>query len=267
MNKERPDETDAKSIIEKVLGLELEHADHTGGVDYLSSDGRHAAEVTRVTNGAKRAGRAALDRSRKGGVPEGDLQTCWIAFVPETQSGLMTLHQDIHPAVVELERAGKSGYERQNAALHVLRGGPLSATYRVLLDAGVELASAVPDHARRPHAHRVIPSLVSGGSASGSNDAAARLTQALDAKPDNPSKLRASGREHRHLFVWIDDDTRFDISRPLSREAPSGSDSEFGLPTTSPVLDPAVTHLWVVHQGSRRGWLWDGSTWRDLNDL
>lgn len=47
MNKERRDERDAKAIVEKTLEIELEHADKEGGVDYRSTDGRHAVEVTR----------------------------------------------------------------------------------------------------------------------------------------------------------------------------------------------------------------------------
>lgn len=267
MNKERPDEVAAKSIVERSLGAELEHADRTGGVDYLSIDGCHAVEVTRVTIGSKRAGRAALTESREAGELEGELQTCWIAFVPETQPALNTLLQSLHPAVVELERAGESGYERNTAAVHILQGGPLSAPYSVLLDAGVDRAAAVLDHSHRQHPHKVIPSLVSGGSAGGSDEAVELLMQALAEKKDNPAKLMASGRENRHLFVWVDDDTRFAIARPLSREAPSWSDGGFGIPTTQPELDHAVTRLWVVHQRSRRGWLWDGATWRELNNL
>lgn len=86
-------------------------------------------------------------------------------------------------------------------------------------------------------------------------------------KNDNPKKLKASGAEQRHLFVWLDGDTRFDIARPLSREAPAWGGEGFGTPSKAPVLDAAITHLWVVHQESRFGWLWDGVTWRELRDL
>jgi hypothetical protein len=64
MNKERRDERYAKAIVEKTLKIELEHADKEGGVDYRSTDGRHAVEVTRITEGRKRAGRDALNVSR-----------------------------------------------------------------------------------------------------------------------------------------------------------------------------------------------------------
>lgn len=265
MNKERRDEREAKRIVENVLGVALEHADKHGGVDYLSADGRHAVEVTRVTDGRRRAGRVALDTSREADEPAGDLRTCWLTFAPDTQPGLKTFVQRVHPALMELEQAGETSFERQRAAVHVIQRGPLSHIYRPLIEAGVERASAVPDHAHRRHAHRVIPTLGSGGTSSGSDQALGLLTDALGEKQDNPKKLLASGVEHRRLFVWIDADTRFDIARPLSHEAPSWHDG-FGLPSTPPALDTAITHLWVVHQGSRMGWFWDGQAWQGLRD-
>jgi hypothetical protein len=71
MNKERRDERDAKAIVEKTLEIELEHADKEGGVDYRSTDGRHAVEVPRITDGRGRAGRDALNVSRRTDTPEG----------------------------------------------------------------------------------------------------------------------------------------------------------------------------------------------------
>lgn len=209
----------------------------------------------------------ALDVSCRTGTPDGELQTCWIAFAPDTQRGLKTFLQSVHPALVELELNGESRVARQTAAVHVIQQGPLSLIYRLLLDAGVERASAVPNHAHRRHTHQVVPALGSGGSSSGSDEALGLLTDALSKKKDNPKKLRASGVEQRHLFVWLDGDTRFDIARPLCREAPAWRDEGFGMPSKPPVLDPAITHLWVLHQESRFGWLWDDVTWRELRDL
>ncbi|MEV7212693.1 hypothetical protein AB0O31_06340 [Kitasatospora cineracea] len=264
MNQERPDEYEAKRIVERVTGIILEHADTDGGVDYLSADGRSAVEVTRVTDGRKRAGREALAASREAGMPAGELRTCWLVFVPETQSKLKVFLRRVHPALVELEEAGETLFDRERAAIHLMQQGPLSHVYRPLIAAGVERASAVPNHAYRPHSHRVIPSLGSGGSCSGSDQALDLLIEALGKKEDNPKKLKASGAEERHLFVWLDDDTRLDIARPLSREAPSWADERFGMPSSRPALDSAITHLWVVHQRSGMGWLWDGWIWRRL---
>lgn len=104
----------------------------------------------------------------------------------------------------------------------------------------------------------------SGGAASGSDGALEHLISALESKPDNVEKLRASGADERHLFVWIDDNTNFAIARPLSRDAPPWDDGGFGLPSKPPEIDPAITHLWVVHERSRRGWLWRGDAWQPL---
>lgn len=41
----------------------------------------------------------------------------------------------------------------------------------------------------------------------------------------------------------------------------------WGAPSIDPALDEAITHLWVVHEGTRRGWLWNGESWRELSDL
>lgn len=265
LNKERGNERAAKLIIEAELSIDLIHADHTGGVDYISLDGRHAVEVTRVTDGAKKAGRSALAWAKRSGVPEGELQTCWIVMVPEGQLGLKVFQQNVYPAIIELEKVGETGFCRQTAALHVIEGGPLSEPYQVLLEAGVERASAVPDHSHREHAHHVLPSLMRGGSSSGSNHAIAQLAAALMSKSDNPNKLTDSGRDYRHLFVWIDDDTPLAISRPLARDAPVWSDGEYGLPTVHPAFNAAITHLWVVHEGTGRGWFWDGVSWREVS--
>lgn len=266
MNKERDDEREARRVVERTLGVELEHADKRGGVDYRSLDGRHAVEVTRVTDGRRRAGRKALDKSREEGVADGELGTCWVVLVPDTQHGLRTFLQDVQPAVVKLEKAGESLFERQRAAIHVIKDGPLSPIYRPLLDAGIERASAVPNHSRRRHAHRIISALGSGGRSGGSNEALALLCNALSSRKDNAKKLGASGSERRHLFVWLDDDTRFDIARPLSHGTPSQHEG-FGMPSRPPKLDPAITDLWVVHQRSGMGWIWGNEAWQEVRDL
>ncbi|MFF3038906.1 hypothetical protein [Arthrobacter citreus] len=267
MNKERSDERAAKAIVENVIGIELEHADKGGGVDYCSADGRHALEVTRITDGLRRAGRQALSRSREADSVDGALQTCWFALVPDTQRRLKNFRKTVHRALVELELNDERSFDQKAAAAHVVHQGPMSPSYRPLLEAGVQKAFAIPNHAQRAHKHRVIPVAGSGGSSSGSDEAVALLVDALSTKNDNPKKLTSSGAEQRHLFVWIDGDTRFDIARPLSREAPAWGDDGFGVPSMPPALVPAITHLWVVHEQSRFGWLWDSVTWHELTDL
>lgn len=273
MNQERPDETRAKRIVEQVLGISLDHADKNGGVDYLSPDGSAALEVTRVTDGDVRKGLEAWSRSHDVPVPEKpELKTCWLVFTSDKTRGLKTFRHRVHPLVAQLEEAGEDYFDDGPAWLHVLERRPQWEVYQALLKAGVERASSAPHHAGGDpeHVHRVIISVGSGGSASGSDEALELLCEALAPKVDNAEKLRACKTEARHLFVWIDGATPFAIERALSHENPSwdnGDDSAFGLPSREPDLDPAVTHLWVVHERSSRGWLWDGRAWQQLADL
>lgn len=225
-------------------------------------------EVTRVTDDGRRKGRDALKASHAAEAPRGDLQTCWLVVVSDKQDGLKTLRQRVHLALMELESADRTFISPRRAADFANQDGPMSSAYQVLLDAGITRASPMPDHRHQCRAHRVILSPGSGGTAGSSDEALRLLVEKLNEKKreDNAKKLRASDAWHRHLFVWLDDDTRFDIARPLSREELSRHDG-FGLPSTPPTLDPAVIQLWVVHEGSRLGWLWDGQTWRELRDL
>lgn len=269
MNQERPNEAIAKQIVERVMGIQLAHADTHGGVDYLSLDCTVALEVTAVTDGEKKGARDALSRSAAKG-SRTTLQGCWLVFAADNQPGMKTFVQRVQPAIAELEFAGQTYFDDQPASAHVDDNGELSNIYRPLLDAGVERAIYKP-HPKRPedpdHVHRLWVSTGSGGSVSGSDESFDRLMEELNQKTDNPTKLRASAAEQRHLFVWLNDDTWYNIARPLSREAPpSWADEGWGLPTTDPQLDPAITHLWVVHARSRLGWLWDGEKWRELRN-
>ena len=67
VNRERADEMVAKGVVESVLGVALAYADvNDGDVDYRSADGLVAVEVTRVTNGERKAARDALSTSVRG---------------------------------------------------------------------------------------------------------------------------------------------------------------------------------------------------------
>ena len=267
MNTERPNEKDAKRIVETMLGVELDHADGNGGVDYRSSDKQLVLEVTRVTDGLKKSTRHAGRVSRDAASPDVELQNCWLVFVSDTQPGMKTIRQVLPPLFAQLEAVGETHFDRQQAAVHAHAQGPLRDVVDMLVAAGVERASGHAHDGGSQHRHRVIVSLGSGGTASGSDDSAQLLIAALAEKTDNVAKLAESDAPERHLFVWIDDDTRFDIARPLSRVETSGPTAGFGVPSIPPVLDPAITHLWVVHEDSRLGWLWNGERWRELGEL
>lgn len=270
MNQERPNEAAAKLIFERETGVDLRHAD-TGGeseVDYLSLDEAVALEVTAVTDGEKRGALIALRRSIEKGAPATELQGCWFVYVPENQAKMRTFVQRVKPAIAELEFAGVTRFDHQRAAIHVLERGDLSSLYKPLLAAGVVRAVYEPHQRSQSdaeHSHQILVIPESGGSATSSNDAVERLVSELGTKEDNPRKLLRSGAEQRHLFVWLDGDTPYNIARSLSHTDPLGEG--WGLPTVTPKLHPAITHLWIMHQWTGKGWLWNGHLWAELQDL
>lgn len=269
MNQERPNEKRAKRLVEKVMHIQLQHHDTHGGVDYLSSDGSVALEVTAVTDGEKNGTWKALKKSEAKGAPNAKLQGCWIIFVADDQAEMRTFVQRVQPAIVDLELAGESYFDQQRAAVHTIERGPLATIYRPLLEAGVQRASHVPHGTRQDdpdHEHRLVTSAGSGGSASGSDEAIDLLLDELGSKTDNAQKLGVSAAGQRHLFVWVNDNTAFGIQRPLSHKSSSGTDHFWGLPSSAPELDSAITDLWVVHERSGSGWLWNGRTWRELQE-
>lgn len=266
MNQERPNEIRAKKIVERVMGIDLVHADTHGGVDYLSHDGAIALEVTAVTAGENVGARKALGKSIRKGAPHAPLQACWSVSIAEGQSSMKTFIQRVQPAIAELELAGETSFYEQHAAVHVLQNGPLSHLYRPLLEAGVEGARCFPHAADPGHTHKIFTLAGGGGSVRDSDQAVDELTAALRQKPDNPRKLRATRARQRHLFVWLNFDTPYNIARPLQHEEPSWAGGNWGTPTTPPQLDPSVTHLWIAHEGSGRGWVWNGASWSEFTD-
>lgn len=268
MNQERPNEAAAKRIVERVMGIRLEHADKHGGVDYISPDHTVALEVTAMTEGTKRGAREALSRSKSIG-SQTELQGCWLVFAADNQPKMKTFIQRVQPAIAKLEFAGETSFDKQRNAVRILGGDERTRIYMRLIEAGVERATFLPpsdDSIEKHHVHSLIVLTGSGGSTGGSNDSLGLLMEALRPKVDNAKKLANSAADQRHLFVWLDDDTPYGISRPLIRSEPSWSEKGWSAPTDKPSLDKAITHLWVVHGGSRRGWFWDGFTWHQLSE-
>lgn len=268
MNQERPDEVRARSIVERATTLIFEHADKAGGVDYLSQDGAAALEVTRFTDAQKRRGRVAARSSRDTSSASTELKSCWMLMVPETQPRMKGLVQRVLPSLVQLEEVGESRFSNRHAAGHVRGDGPKSAIYRSLLEAGVERAGALGDrpNPNSGHVHRAILSLGDSGTAAGTDEALRELENELDLRQDNFIKLSFVATKQRHLFVWLDDDTPYAVSRPLRRSAVNGPPQAVELPTRQPRLNPVVSHLWVVNDESGCGWLWNGATWSPVQE-
>ncbi|TQS88617.1 hypothetical protein EU811_20965 [Arthrobacter sp. TS-15] len=268
MNHERDDEDAARKIVESVRGIQLEHADVNGEVDYLSNDRSVALEVTRVTEKEKKDTRRTFEKSATDG-SEARLQTCWTVTVSEVHRPAKDIVQRVQPLVAELESAGLTSFYEQDARNHVDDNGEFSHIYSQLLKAGVAEALPLEERPDCPeHAHSVRISPWGGGPVGDSNSSLAKLIEELE-KPKmrkKAEKLWRSGATERHLFVWLDDDTAGSISRPLSHEPPSRADEEWGTPTDRPPLDSAITHLWIMHERSGMGWRWDGETWWGLHE-
>jgi hypothetical protein len=168
------------------------------------------------------------------------LQGCWTVQVAENQPGMKNFVQRVKPAIAELEYAGETHFQQQRAMAHLREKGALSHVYLPLLKAGVERAGHLA-HPYRPeedpdHVHLMHIVTTSGGSVSGSDEALDLLMDALNEKSDNPAKLRASGAEQCHLFVWLDGDTWFNIARPL-RHLPG---------RTTDGVSPRSSRRWIL---------------------
>lgn len=290
-NKARPEELHALAVAQRVLGIKLLHTDSNGQVDIQSVDslgsldGKVAIEVTTVTKQARIATRErmrkTLEQERAAETQDNMLpallNTCWIIIASDTQPGAHKLRRQAEKHLAVLEKNQTTRFDPQRDIVPVRELDPASNELReariALARLGIQVAEAVPNHIREtgpddiPHRHKVVVSLGSGGSASGSNESVELICAALGDRADNPKKLRASGAKHKHLFVWIDEDTSHSIARPLAGNMPEwAAEEQFGVPTAAPNLDETVTHLWVVHSGSLRGWYWDSGTWRALQE-
>ena len=260
MNQERPNEKCARIWVEAVTGIPLEHADKTGGVDYISRDGSTALEVTRVTDERRRRANAARRNSQRP-VTSAELRSCWLIVVPDRQPRMKGLAQRTIPSLVQLEAAGQTSFSKQDAKAQVRCDGPMAAVYEELLRAGIERASARGDAvpSGSAHIHRILLSPGSGGGQREPGETLEWLERELNSRQDNFRKLAESGARQCHLFVWLDDDSPYAFAWAVLRASSSGASES--LPSRQPRLDRVITHLWVVHDKSEAGWLWDGAKW------
>lgn len=183
------------------MGIQLEHADTHGGVDYIPRDGTVTLEVAAVTDGERKSARDALRGSEAKGFPTATLQGCWIVFAAEPPPRVKTFVQRVQPTIAEVELAGKTHFDQHSAVVHVIQQGGFSHIYRPLLDARVERAVHAPHPDRREDPHLVRSVWVStgtGGSVSGSYESLDRSMEAVNKKTDN----RGCCTDWRHL-TWL----------------------------------------------------------------
>lgn len=263
-NREHDDERHARAFFTMITGQVVLHADVNGGVDYRSPDGSMAVEVTTVTDRRAKAARRHIDDLVGSWVTHPLLGSCWLVSVNDRHPRLKGLPARVLPHLATLDHAGIRSVWRRSAYAFVSQPAHVQAAVQGLVNNGIEFASAPPELCRGDdHDHTVRWLVGGGGVARDSDSALARIEADLNAHPDNFRKLLAAGADEMHLFVWIDAETPFSITRAFTAHT-GAAEPEFGLPTRPPALDGNVDYLWVVHRGTEAGWQWNGDRWRHV---
>lgn len=268
-NPEHGDEIDAKNVLQSQTAYRVEHADHFGGVDYRSSDGSVAMEVTTVTSEGLKASatrRGAL-LNTKTAMPTAGV--CWWVTVDERHPRLKGLEARVVNALDVLEAGGVKQFWSRSAHTALIGNLDRQIAETTLLRERVEHAEQTPEmcsHEEAVHEHGVHWSTSGSYVASGSDAALLEIEGTLNDKPDNYRKLAESGAETTVLFAWVDQDTEGSITRPL-RDGVADNWDHFGLPTRAPELNESVDELWVVHRQTRRGWRYTADGWAALEGV
>lgn len=217
-NNERPEERQARVLVEASLRISLNHTDDNGEVDYGfdTTDGRRAAlEVTTVTSPQAKRARGRWVKESPRFPPSTLLSSCWDVWGEDIDLEYRGLIERLDPNLAVLDAAGKT-FDR--AQLHEFWGSPSGEQQAAtaLAQEHVDRAAPFPElcHALGPErAHQIQIVRAGGWSASGSVAALALIQEELNAKPDNFAKLRGAGE--KHLFVWVDSDTDLAVARPF----------------------------------------------------
>lgn len=242
---ESEDEARARRFAGTALGLTFEFTDLTGDVDFTSADGSLALEVTRYTN-PKLKMDMKVAATADYVLPLGTGYDWWVTFAGYPRfKGLV---QRLYGALQSLESHELECY---------------SDTMRWWLDEVSTLDGALQTlskegvlEARRALRQLDVAQLVimtSGGWNYGGPDRALDLLEARVALDrTHTEKLARQTSPLRGLWVWVDEHTEPGLTRALSPE-------ESRLPGRAPDLPAGIERLWVVDEGSGRGWHWGRS--------
>lgn len=236
----RPDETRAAQLVRTHCGLgELRYADVPNGVDFVGrADGRRVAlEVTRFTSQDRRRDPAVAHATT--GRP---LRTrhSWLVFCAEPPA-----IERLEPALQDLERHRIRDY-------HVSLMGWWLRSVPTLRDALESLAAERVVSAQIVELRPPRLFLATGGEDGGgdADTALAALEEHLAHEAHHLAKTAAAEADERHLFVWLDGATPPDCAGVFV------GDSAPPLPTRAPAVPAPITHVWVVHEQTGRGWHW-----------
>lgn len=194
--------------------------------------GREALEITTLADqDTKTQGMHWRRRGPGFEVTVEGLATAWTIMVDqEFKATLLTENLASWLRALEAEGISKTGlWDGDRRYTHPVTHG--------LVTAGVMEASAMPG----PPAGLVALAYVAGlkpRPAGDPNHIAKALTEimTLDRHQKDAAKLGRSGVEVRHLFMWVDMHTRWDVVRAFGE----------GTPTAPPVIDDNITVVWLA---------------------
>jgi len=251
---ERDDERNARSIVERVLKVEMEFADLTGGIDYVFTRGDRTAalEVSRITREDRRKGQEAwLKRGQSMEVPH--LRNSWIVMT-DGYPVYKGIWQPLSAALSQLEMHRLERYESEMKWW--LRHVPtLEEVLRELDRRKVRTATSYACITTHPkdEVSKIILAPSGSWMSDGPNGTVAELNQYLTsgASEDNFRKLTLSDMSERHLWFWVDSHSLERLRDPVL-----DPDGHLALPSIMPDLPEHVTHLWLVDDVVNHGWLW-----------
>ena len=233
----------ARHVVERETRRTFIFSDLSGDVDFRSTDGEAALEVTRFTNPILRRDQAVAT-NRDHVLELGTAYDWHVTF--EGHPKYNELPTRLYPALHALETHRLASWDPSSMYWWAQGVPTLRAAIEQMSTEGVLHARSVASTAR-PSRLFVYPS---GSYSYGGPDAALRVLEdeiALEA--DHVAKLASAGTSETHLWIWTDFATIGDFRRALD-------DEETALPSRRAHLEPEVTHLWIMDEPARRGWQW-----------
>lgn len=255
---EAENEGKAAGLMVRHLGGTWDKRDPGGGpssvhdFDLVTGEGtRIAVEVTRLTDPARAAADAAIERSNW---QVDGIRSDWVVSIRGTPR-VKRLKQALPAPMGVLDRSPLDRYifGSPRQPVEVLAVEVLDAL-RVLEGLGVRLLYRLGEAAPGPGELVISEAAVVGSTGT---DLLVTAAESLAALPDNLHKLsNATGYAEAHLFVWIEN----------SRHAEVAAMSSPWLPDAAPLLPEAIRAVWFATAYEVPAvWLFDRTQgWADL---
>lgn len=247
---EKPDEYRAKQMFNRITSIELisNEDGQPSQVDYVSKEPNldTALEVSRYTEGIQK------------GLWKGFKSSNTLFYVPYLRRHWLVstdgavrqdkFNDEVPPALYTLERLGLSTFnEMQHCWFNEVR--ELQLALQIFEANSVRFAQSAPE---MYSFSEVDPRNI--GVSSGINwsygwpdESLTLLEKYIGDTEDNKSKLASTGKQDRHLWLWVDEFTLKSVLNAFS-------DKESRLPSRKPVLPEEITHVWIVNELNGYGW-------------